>query len=231
MFLLARTAPGGKPQAGISFLLTPMDTPGLTVRPILSMSGEHEVNQVFFDDVRIPVENRVGEEHQGWTVAKALLVFERGGGVAASRLAHLVEEARSIARREDASGDNYWNTNPEFRQRLVAVEAEVRALDYKEREVAAQLSAGLDIGGAAQVLKLTVSRLGQLATELAVEALGGDALADPRAILGPGDNEAHLWADFAQTMTAKYLNHRAATIFGGSQEVQHNIVARAVLGL
>jgi alkylation response protein AidB-like acyl-CoA dehydrogenase len=231
MFLLARTAVGGKPQAGISFLLTPMDTPGLTVRPILSMSGEHEVNQVFFDDVRIPVANRVGEENQGWTVAKALLVFERGGGVAASRLAHLVEEARGIARREDAAGDSYWRTNPEFRQRLMAVEAEVKALDYKEREVAAQLSAGLDIGGAAQVLKLTVSRLGQLATELAVEALGGDALADPRAILGPGDNAAHLWADYAQTMTAKYLNHRAATIFGGSQEVQHNIVARAVLGL
>ena len=231
MFLLARTAVGGKPQAGISFLLTPMDTPGLAVRPILSMSGEHEVNQVFFDDVRIPVANRVGEENQGWTVAKALLVFERGGGVAASRLAHLVEEARGIALREDADGHSYWRTNPEFRQRLMAVEAEVKALDYKEREVAAQLSAGLDIGGAAQVLKLTVSRLGQLATELAVEALGGDALADPRAILGPNDNEAHLWADYAQTMTAKYLNHRAATIFGGSQEVQHNIVARAVLGL
>jgi len=227
MFLLVRTATDGKPQAGISFLLTPMDSPGLTVRPIISMSGEHEVNQVFFDDVRIPVANRVGEENQGWTVAKALLVFERGGGVAASRLTRLVDEARHLAQRQDDTGASVWETNTEFRRRLLEIETDVRALDFKEREVAAKLSAGQDIGGAASVLKMTVSRLGQLATELATEALGTDAWADPRGDCA--DNEA--WADYAATLTAKYLNHRAATIFGGSQEVQHNIVARAVLGL
>ena len=232
MFLLVRTATEGKPQAGISFLLTPMDAPGLTVRPIISMSGEHEVNQVFFDDVRIPVANRVGEENQGWTVAKALLVFERGGGVAASRLTKLVEQARRLAREPDATGASVWESNPEFRRRLLEVEMQVKALDHKEREVAAKLSAGQDIGdGAASVLKMTVSRLGQLATELATEALGFDAFADAREALDPDDLAALTHAEYAATLTAKYLNNRASTIFGGSQEVQHNIVARAVLGL
>ncbi|HZZ88948.1 MAG TPA: acyl-CoA dehydrogenase family protein [Caulobacteraceae bacterium] len=231
MFLLARTSPEARPQAGISFLLTPMDAPGLTVRPIISMSGEHEVNQVFFDDVRIPVKNRVGEEHQGWTVAKALLVFERGGGVSASRLSRMVAEAKRIARQPDQAGSTVWETDPEFRRRLLEVEMQVKALDYKEREVAAKLSAGEDIGGgAASVLKMTVSRLVQQASELAVEALGGDALADPRGTLD-GENAALAAADRAATLMAKYLNNRAATIYGGSQEVQHNIVARAVLGL
>ena len=232
MFLLVRTATEGKPQAGISFLLTPMDVPGLTVRPIISMSGEHEVNQVFFDDVRIPVGNRVGEENQGWTVAKALLVFERGGGVAASRLTKLVEQARRLAHEPDATGSSVWDSNPEFRRRLLEVEMQVRALDHKEREVAAKLSAGQDIGdGAASVLKMTVSRLGQLASELATEALGFDAFADAREALDPDDLAALTHAEYAATLTAKYLNNRASTIFGGSQEVQHNIVARAVLGL
>jgi alkylation response protein AidB-like acyl-CoA dehydrogenase len=231
MFLLVRTSVEGKPQAGISFLLTPMDAPGLTVRPIISMSGEHEVNQVFFDDLRIPVANRVGQENDGWSVAKALLVFERGGGVAASRLTRVVNEARRIARETDQTGSSVWDTNPEFRQRLLEVEMQVKALDYKEREVAAKLSAGQDIGGAASVLKMTVSRLGQLASELAVEALGHDALADAREAVDPGDNAALTHAEHAATLTAKYLNNRASTIFGGSQEVQHNIVARAVLGL
>jgi alkylation response protein AidB-like acyl-CoA dehydrogenase len=230
MFLLVRTAMEGKPQAGISFLLTPMDAPGLTVRPIISMSGEHEVNQVFFDDVRIPVANRVGQENQGWTVAKALLVFERGGGVAASRLTRQVNDARRVAQQPDATGSSLWDSCPEFRRRLLEVEMQVKALDLKERQVAALLSAGQDIGdGAASVLKMTVSRLGQLATELATEALGIDAWADPRGSLDGGENDA--WADHAATLTAKYLNNRAATIFGGSQEVQHNIVAKAVLGL
>jgi alkylation response protein AidB-like acyl-CoA dehydrogenase len=193
------------------------------------MSGEHEVNQVFFDDLRIPVANRVGEENQGWTVAKALLVFERGGGVAASRLTRLVDEARRVAQAPDATGSSVWETCPEFRQRLLEVEMQVKALDFKERQVAAMLSAGQDIGGAASVLKMTVSRLCQLATELATEALGADAWADPRGGPDGGGNDPH--ADYAATLTAKYLNHRAATIFGGSQEVQHNIVARAVLGL
>ncbi|HEX7761027.1 MAG TPA: acyl-CoA dehydrogenase family protein [Caulobacteraceae bacterium] len=232
MFLLVRTATEGKPQAGISFLLTPMDAPGLTVRPIISISGEHEVNQVFFDNLRIPLANRVGEENQGWTVAKALLEFERGGGVMGSRLAKMVGQARRIAQVEDDGGTSLWAASPDFRHRLLELELEVTGLDHTERNVAAQLSAGRNIGDAtASVLKLTVSHLLQRATELTMEALGNYAVPDQRDALGYGANQAPIGPDFALTPTAKYLNSRAATIYGGSNEVQHNILARVVLGL
>ena len=232
MFLLVRTRTEGKPQAGISFLLTPMDAPGITVRPIISISGEHEVNQVFFDAVRIPVANRVGEENQGWTVAKHLLEFERGGGVAASRLGKLVAQARRIAEAEDAGGVSFWRSSPGFRARLLELEMEVTGLDHSERQAAARLSAGQPIGDAtASILKLTVSTLQQRATELAVEALGHYAAADQRGSLGYGANSPPTGPDYALTPTARYLNTRAATIYGGSYEVQHNILARVVLGL
>jgi alkylation response protein AidB-like acyl-CoA dehydrogenase len=232
MFLLVRTRTEGKPQAGISFLLTPMDAPGITVRPIISISGAHEVNQVFFDGVRIPIANRVGEENQGWTVAKHLLEFERGGGVAASRIGRMVAQARRIARAEGADGTSFWASSPHFRGRLLELEMEVAGLDHSERQVAAQLSAGRPIGGAtASILKLTVSTLQQRATELAVEALGHYAAADQRGALGYGANSPPIGPDHALTPTAKHLNTRAATIYGGSQEVQHNILARVVLGL
>jgi alkylation response protein AidB-like acyl-CoA dehydrogenase len=232
MFLLVRTATEGKPQAGISFLLTPMDAPGITVQPIVSISGEHEVNQVFFDGLRIPVANLVGEENQGWTVAKALLEFERGGGVMASRLFKMLGQARRIAETEEAGETSFWASSSDFRRRLLQLETEVSGLDYAERQVAAQLSAGRDIGDAtASVLKLTVSQLLQRATELTVEALGDYARADQRGALGYGANTPPIGPDYAITPTAKYLNSRAATIYGGSNEVQHNILARVVLGI
>jgi alkylation response protein AidB-like acyl-CoA dehydrogenase len=232
MFLLARTRAEGKPQAGISFLLTPMDAPGISVRPIISISGEHEVNQVFFDSVRIPVSNRVGEENQGWTVAKHLLEFERGGGAGASRLVKMVNQARRIAQAEGAGGVSVWDSSPGFRARLLELEMEVAGLDHSERQLAAQLSAGRPIGDAtASVLKLAVSTLQQRATELSMEALGHYAAADQRDALGYGANSAPIGPAYALTPTAKYLNTRAATIYGGSQEVQHNILARVVLGL
>ena len=232
MFLLVRTSAEAKPQAGISFLLTPMDAPGVTVQPIVSISGEHEVNQVFFDGLRIPVTNRVGEENQGWTVAKALLEFERGGGVMGSRLVKMVDQARRIAQAEEGGGTSFWASSPDFRRRLLQLEMEVGGLDHTERQVAAQLSAGKDIGDAtASVLKLTVSALLQRATELTMEALGDYARADQRGALGYGANSPPIGPDYAITPTAKYLNSRAATIYGGSQEVQHNILARVVLGL
>jgi alkylation response protein AidB-like acyl-CoA dehydrogenase len=232
IFLLVRTNTEVRPQAGISFLLTPMDAPGISVRPILSISGEHEVNQVFLDDVRIPVANRVGEENQGWTVAKYLLEFERGGGASASKLANMVQHARAIAQTEAAGGVSVWDESPDFRQRLLSLEIDVAGLDYAERRVASLLTAGLPVGDAsASVLKLTVSQLLQRATELQVEALGPYAAADQRQALGYGANSPPIGPEYAVTPTAKYLNSRAATIYGGSQEIQHNILARVVLGL
>ena len=232
IFLLVRTSTEGRQQAGISFLLTPMDAPGISVRPIISISGEHEVNQVFLDDVRVPVANRVGDENQGWAVAKYLLEFERGGGASASKLANMVEQARRIAQEEGAGGASVWDDSPDFRARLASLEIDVAALDDAERRVASLLSAGLPVGDAsASVLKLTVSQLTQRATELAVEALGPYAAADQRHALGYGANAPPIGPDYATTPIAKYLNSRAATIYGGSQEVQHNILARVVLGI
>lgn len=225
MFLLVRTSTEGKPQAGISFLLTPMDVPGLTVRPIVSISGEHEVNEVFFDDVRIPVANRVGGENEGWTVAKYLLEFERGAGASASRLRRQLRSARAIAEAE-----GFWSAEAEFRRRWATIDIELQALDYAEREAAAALSAGRSVGDAtASRLKLTVSGLLQRITELAMEALGPFADADQRGALGMGANAPPVGPDYALTPTAKYLNSRAATIYGGSNEIQHNILARIIL--
>ena len=232
IFLLVRTASDGRLQAGISFLLSPMDAPGIAVRPIISMSGEHEVNEVFFDDVRIPAENLVGEENEGWAVAKYLLEFERGGGTQASRLQKLVRQARAIAETETADGQSVWADSADFRRRLLCLQMEIEGLDYAEGRVAAQLSAGQPVGAAStSVLKLTVSQLLQRATELSLEALGAYAAADQRHALGFGVNAAPIGPDYAATPTARYLNSRAATIYGGSQEIQHNILARVALGL
>jgi alkylation response protein AidB-like acyl-CoA dehydrogenase len=226
MFLLARTSTEGRPQAGISFLLTPMDAPGITVRPIISISGEHEVNQVFLDDVRIPVANLVGEENQGWTVAKALLEFERGGGAAASALKAQLDSARQIAEAE-----GWWDEEPAFRRRWCELDIELLGLDVAERQTAEALMSGRRVGDAtASRLKLTVSTLLQRITELGMEALGVYAAADQRPALGMEASAPTVGPDYALTPTAKYLNSRAATIYGGSYEVQHNILAKIILG-
>jgi acyl-CoA dehydrogenase len=224
MFLLVRTNFDAKPQAGISFLLTPMDTPGLTVRPIVSISGEHEVNQVFFDDVRIPAANLVGEENQGWSVAKYLLEFERGAGAQAARLKTMLDAGLEIARAEGLD-------DAAFRQGWCAIDIQLQALDHAERSVAATLMAGRSVGDTiASRLKMTVSTLLQQITELAMGALGPYAAADQRAALGMGANQPPVGPGYALTPTAKYLNSRAATIYGGSNEIQHNILARVLLG-
>lgn len=232
MFLLARTASEGRPQAGISFLLTPMDVDGLSVMPIISMSGEHEVNQCFFDNVRIPVSQRVGGENEGWTVAKYLLEFERGGGSAAGRLGAQLRKLGRIARAEiGEDGRPLWE-DPGFRSRIAQLETEVLAIEWTELRGIAGRTAGEAAGDAnASMLKLIVSEATQKISELTVEALGQRGAVDQRDALGMFANGAGIGAPYALTPTARYLNARAATIFGGSSEVQRNILAKAALGL
>jgi alkylation response protein AidB-like acyl-CoA dehydrogenase len=232
MFVLVRTAKGGKPQAGISFVLTPMDVPGLTVAPIRSMSGEHEVNQVFFDNVRIPVANRVGEENQGWTVAKYLLTFERGGGSAAGRLNSQLGKLKAIAHAECGDdGRPLWEDKV-FRLRIMELETEVRAIDWTERRQIASRAAGeVAANSTASMLKLIVSETTQAIAQLSSEALGLRAGVDQRNALGMFANTAPIGPSHALTPTARYLNSRAATIFGGASEVQKNIIAKTGLGL
>jgi len=230
MFMLVRTAFDGKPQAGITFLLVDMATPGITVQPIISISGEHEVNQVFFDGVRVPVANRVGEEHQGWTVAKYLLEFERGGGAWTARIKGLLRQIRAAARAETADGAGSLSDDPAFRRRLAELECEVSAVDITERRVVSQLSTGANAGdAAASMLKLKGSETQQKATELLVEALGHYARPNQRPALA--GEASPIGPPHARAPVSRYLNARASTIFGGSSEIQRNILARAVLGL
>lgn len=232
IFLLVRTATAGKPQAGITFLVSPMDAPGISVRPIISMSGEHEVNQVFFDNVSIPVANRMGAENDGWTVAKYLLEFERGGNAAGVPLTVALERLKAIARDQPADGAGSLYEDPDFRRDIAGLELEVMALDWTERRLGAQRSSGESVGNtAASMKKLRASELGQKIEELTMRALGHYAAPDQQAALGSGANEPPIGPDHAMTPTARYLNGRAATIFGGASEVQRNILARVALGL
>jgi alkylation response protein AidB-like acyl-CoA dehydrogenase len=228
IFLLVRTRAEGKPQAGITFLLVDMATPGITVRPIISISGEHEVNQVFFDGVRVPQANRVGAENAGWTVAKYLLEFERGGSYAA-RIRGMLRRARLIAA-DTPSGDGALLDDGAFRRKIAALEVELTAVDFTERRVIASMGIGRNVGDAtASMLKLKGSETMQKATELALEALGDYAAPYQRPVLEQG--QGAIGPAFAATPTAQYLNARASTIFGGSSEVQRNILSRVVLGV
>ena len=232
IFLLVRTSTEGKPQQGITFLVSPMDAPGISVRPIISMSGEHEVNQVFFDNVRVPVSHRMGAENEGWTVAKYLLEFERGGGSSGVGLTVGLERLKDLARQQPGDGAQALYDDPYFRRELAKLEIQVMAVDWTERRLNAQRQAGESIGNAAASLKkLSASELSQKIEDLTMRALGIYALPDQRASLGSGANEPPVGPEYAATPTARFLNGRASTIFGGSSEVQRNILARVALGL
>ena len=232
IFALVRTGVEGPPQAGISFVVLPMDTPGLTVRPIISMSGEHEVNEVFFDDVRVPVGNLIGEENKGWAVAKFLLLNERGGGSAATYLKSVLTQLRQVVS-AGKGGFPQALKRPSFRRRIADIEIDILAIEYAERAAVEAMASGVDAldDVLASIQKLKASETLQKITELEVEAIGPWAMVDqsealfgdpPRPATGPAR---------ALTPVAHYLNFRAFTIFGGSSEVQRNILARTALGL
>ncbi len=227
MFMLVRTSTEGRQQAGITFLLLDMKTPGVSIRPIITIAGEHEVNQVFFDNVRTPVSLRVGEENQGWTVAKYLLEFERGGSGYASQLQGAIARVKRTA-----MGDEQLAADASFRRRLAELEIEIAAVDMGERRVLSGVTSGKPVGDAtASMIKMRGTETLQKVTELAMEALGAYAAPDQRAALSLGSNVSVIGPDDAMLPTARYLNTRASTIYGGSSEVQHNIMARTALGL
>jgi alkylation response protein AidB-like acyl-CoA dehydrogenase len=233
IFLLVRTSTEGKQQQGISFLVSPMDAPGITVRPIVSMSGEHEVNQVFFDNVRVPVKNRMGEENQGWTVAKYLLEFERGGGSFGVGMRAAMNRMKAIAQQERCDGDvGDLLDDAAFRRKAASLEIQLMAADWTDRRLSSGHAVGESVGAAAASMKkLMGSERGQDVAELSVEALGLYATPDQRPALGVGANEPPVGPDYAALPAARYLNGRASTVFGGSSEVQRNILARVVLGI
>ncbi len=232
MFCLVRTSTEGKPQAGISFvLIDSMKTPGLSVAPILTLAGDHEVNQVFFDNVRTPVANRIGPENAGWTVAKYLLEFERGGEAYTPNLYARIEDVRRIAKEEAADGSGRLIEERGFAERLAETEMEIQALEMIEMQVLSDLSKGRNPGAISSAMKIRGSETLQRLDHLGVEALAWYAAPfEPEARL-LGHNEPTVTPEAGLTAMPLYLNNRASTIYAGSNEIQRNIIAKAVLGL
>jgi alkylation response protein AidB-like acyl-CoA dehydrogenase len=230
MFCLVRTSFEGKPQSGITFLLLEMDTPGIEVKPIITLAGEHEVNQVFFDNVRVPKSGRLGEENDGWTVAKYLLEFERGGGSAAG-LKLALERVRNMARDEVSDLGGALIDDPQFRSRLATAEIAVEAIEMTEHRVMTALSAGKNPGPASSMLKTQGTEAMQRVDELAIEVAAHFAGVNQPEARTPGSNVAAVGPEHSLVAMPRYLNNRAASIYGGSNEIQRGIMARLVLGL
>jgi pimeloyl-CoA dehydrogenase large subunit len=232
IFCLVRTDPAAKKQEGISFLLIDMASPGIVVRPIITIDGRHEVNEVFFDDVKVPLTNLVGEENKGWDYAKFLLGNERTGiarvGITKQRLVRV----KRIAQHTPAGDGTVWD-NPAFQARFTMAEIELKALEITQMRLVSEMqhNAGRGNNASASILKIKGSELQQTATELLMEAAGPHGLIfiDGKGEEGRNDPLADLeWASLA---TQNYFNYRKVSIYGGSNEIQRNIIAKMALGL
>lgn len=230
MFCLVRTDPEAKKQEGISFLLIDMKTPGITVRPIIMLDEEHEVNEVFFDNVRVPVENLVGEENRGWTYAKYLLGHERTG------IARVGGSKRELAFLKRLALQQRKNGRPLiedalFAAKLASLEIELMALEVTVLRVASSEASGRGPGPEASMLKIKGTEVQQALTELMVEAVGPLAAPFDPAYLD-GEHPASVTGDDAAApLAAYYFNFRKTSIYGGSNEIQKNIIAQMMLGL
>jgi alkylation response protein AidB-like acyl-CoA dehydrogenase len=226
IFCLVRTNPDVKQQEGITFLLIDMKTPGITVKPIIVLDGAREVNEVFFDNVKVPVENRVGEENKGWTYAKFLLVNERSGIAGVARSKKAVERLKEIAAAELIDGEPLIE-DEDFARKVADLEIDLAALEFTELRTLAAESKGQMAGPESSILKIRGTEIQQRITELTVEAIGYFAYPNER---GLGDN-AFVGPDYALGEAGHYFNARKTSIYGGSNEIQRNIIAKAVLGL
>jgi len=230
IFCLVRTDPKAKPQEGISFLLIDMKTPGITVKPIIMMDGGHEVNEVFFDNVKVPVANLVGKENEGWTCAKFLLANERLGIAAVPQSKRGVEALKEIARAEQENGRPLIE-NRGFAEKIADLEIQVTALEYTELRVLSQMAHGGQPGPEVSGLKIRGSEIQQRITELTMEAVGEYAAPYLPGLLWQGSNEEPVGPDYAHVAAPRYFNNRKTTIYGGSNEIQKGIISKMVLGL
>ncbi|MEZ5958630.1 MAG: acyl-CoA dehydrogenase family protein [Hyphomonadaceae bacterium] len=227
-FFLCRTDPDAKQQEGISFLLIDMKSPGVTVRPIKLLDGGHEVNDVFLDNVKVPVDQRIYEENKGWTCAKFLLAHERAGIAGVARSKRNVERLKSIAKAEIGDDGKPLLEDDEFQRKLSELEIDLSALEMTELRTLAREQAGKGPGPESSLLKIKGTEIQQRLTELTLEAVGNYAQPFPR---GLGDNEFAVGPDYAGPAAPVYFNWRKASIYGGSNEIQRNIIAKMVLGL
>jgi alkylation response protein AidB-like acyl-CoA dehydrogenase len=232
MFCLVKTDVTVKAQKGITFLLIDMAQPGIDVKPIITLAGDHEVNQVFLDNVAVPVANRVGAEGQGWEIAKFLLENERGGSCMAPMLLADLDALRRIAADQPGPHGAPLIEDADFAKKLTRIELDAQALEMTELRILAELAQGKRPGPQTSMIKLLASEIRQKVDHLLVEACGYDGLVleTARPLYGNARPEP-VGPDFAQVALPTYLNGRAWSIFGGTSEVQRGIIAKTVLGL
>ncbi len=232
IFCLVRTRTEERKQQGISFLLIPMDQPGVTVTPILSMSGDHEVNQVFFDNAETSVDNRVGEEGQGWDIAKFLLQNERGGSCFAPKLMAKIHKMEKQAEGITDQSGSPMTQDTDFGRQLSKLKLRAQALEFTELRIQSNIANGRPAGPATSLTKLLSSNLAQDIQKLTNELFGYNGLQLPaERPLYSEKSPQPVGCHASQTSLASYLNGRASTIYGGSNEVQKNIIAKRILGL
>ncbi len=226
IFCLVRTSSEGRAQEGISFLLIDMATPGVRVRPIIMLDGGHEVNEVWFEDVRVPVANRVGEENKGWTYAKFLLGHERTGIAEVGRSKRRLKRLKSIAAQQPGDDGRRLIDDARFRDRIAQVEIDLMSLEITNLRVVAADREKKQPGPAASLLKVKGTEIQQAISELLMQAMGMHGLA-----YQPEDANAEpVGPEYGTQLTGHYLNYRKVTIYGGSNEIQRNIVAKMILG-
>tara|TARA_B110000014_G_C20126860_1_gene601330 strand:+ start:2526 stop:3728 length:1203 start_codon:yes stop_codon:yes gene_type:complete len=230
IFCLVRTSKEDIPQKGISFLLIDMKSSGIEIQPINTLDntpiGHHEVNTVFFENVKVPKENLIGEAGKGWTYAKYLLEFERGNGYSAELFSQL-QKIKKVLKGDD--GSKFENIH--YHKKIADLDIQICAMEATELRILGSLSTGENVGPESSLLKTRGTEIGQALTELAVEIV--DYYALPFNNPGPdlGHNEDPIGYEFANTSAPRYFNYRKATIYAGSNEVQRNIMAKLVLGL
>ena len=229
MFCLVRTSDEGKRQEGISFLLIDMEQPGVTVQPIKTIDGSVEINNVFLEDVKVPLANRVGEENKGWTYAKYLLGHERTSIAAVGRSKAQLKRLKTIASVEEQDGKPLIN-DPTFKEKIADIEISLLALESLVLRVLSDESAGKGPGPEASFLKIRGTEVQQGITELLIEAIGNYAHPFVPESMEAGWNENPVGPEYAASIAPHYFNWRKASIYGGSNEIQKNIIAKAVLG-
>ena len=232
MFTLVRTNSEVKKQAGISFLLIDLNSAGVSVRPILTNAGDHEVNQVFLEDVRVPAENLVGAEGQGWTIAKFILENERGGSCHAPKLLYDLDQISADAQSQSDGAGGVLADDKDWQRRVARTRLAAEALDMIELKIMSDIAKGQVPGPQTSLTKLLASNLRQDIDLLAVDLYGlaGLQLEKTRPLYGNSAPEP-VYSPASMVASARYLNSRAWTIFGGTNEVQNSIIAKSVLGL
>lgn len=230
IFCLVRTDKDVKPQAGISFLLIDLDSPGITITPIVSLDGKVEQCQVFFDEVRVPASQLVSKENDGWSVAKFLLEFERGGHN------FTIDVKKQLKKIRHQAAITPWGTghrgeDPVFQHRLAEAEIDALALEQTELRIKGAVEAGGNPGALSSLVKVVGTELGQRLNELAIDVVGPAAGPMSLEALEPGYSGPVVVPEHALTTMAEYINNRASTIYGGTAEIQRTIIARKVLGL